>query len=167
MTPTGRSALGNFAGHSFCGPLNGGQRGYGYTDDRTQVIKAEATVIREYAQWALAGESLTEMAYDMNARGLTTSTGRSWSQSALKLVLISARISGRPKYRPTDSYEHGHKPLLGEITATGCWPTIISVTDSDRLRAKRFPPGEGRSQDRSRRRQNRSRRSTGRPTHRS
>jgi hypothetical protein len=51
------------------------------------------------------------------------------------LVLISARISGRREHVPAGSYEYGHWPLLGEITATGCRPAIISEADSDRLRA--------------------------------
>ena len=153
-TPTGRfiaRALGAAARHEAehkaerqrrqlrqaaqAGKPNGGQRGYGYTHDRSQIIEEEAEVIREYARRALAGETLGEMANDLNARGLRTSTGRPWARTALKTVLISARISGRREYVPTDSYEHGHRPLLGEITATGCWPAIISETDSDRLRA--------------------------------
>jgi DNA invertase Pin-like site-specific DNA recombinase len=159
-TPTGRfiaRALGAAARHEAehkaerqrrqlrqaaeAGKPNGGQRGYGYTDDRSQVIEAEAAVIRELARRALAGESLNELAKDLNARGIATSTGRAWSRTGLKLVLISARISGRREYRPTDSYEHGHKPPLGEITATGCWPAIITVQDSDRLRALLTAPG--------------------------
>jgi len=133
------------------GSPHGGQRGYGYTPDRTEVIEAEASVIREFARRALAGEPLNEMAHDLNARGIPTSTGRAWSRSALKLVLISARISGRREYRPTDSYEPGHKPLLGEITATGCWPAIISVEESDRLRALLTAPERTKYARRSRR----------------
>jgi DNA invertase Pin-like site-specific DNA recombinase len=159
-TPTGRfiaRALGAAARHQAehkaerqrrqrrqsaqAGTPNGGQRGYGYTTDRTAIIDAEASVIRELARRALAGESLGEMAYDLNARGILTSTGREWSRSAVKQVLISARISGRREYRPTDSYEPGHKPLLGDITATGCWPAIISEQDSDLLRALLTAPG--------------------------
>jgi site-specific DNA recombinase len=123
------------------GSPHGGQRGYGYSHNRSVIIEAEAEVIREFARRALAGESLNEMAHDLNARGIATSTGKAWSRQALRLVLISARISGRCEYSPTDSYEHGHKPLLGEITATGCWPAIITVEESDRLRALLTAPG--------------------------
>ncbi|HEY1920503.1 MAG TPA: recombinase family protein [Streptosporangiaceae bacterium] len=159
-TPTGRfiaRALGAAARHEAehkaerqrrqrrqsaqAGTYNGGQRGYGHTLDRSQIIEAEAEVIREYARRALAGESLNEMAAAMTAQGMVTSTGRPWTRSALKTVLIAARISGRREYRPTDSYEHGHRPLTGEITATGCWPAIISEDDSDRLRALLTAPG--------------------------
>jgi len=87
-TPTGRfiaRALGAAARHEAehkaerqrrqlrqaaqAGKANGGQRGYDYTADRSQVIEEEAAVIREYARRALAGESLKEMANDLNARG--------------------------------------------------------------------------------------------------
>lgn len=50
-------------------------------------------------------------------------------------MLVSGRICGRREYKPTDSYEPGHRPLLGQLTATGAWPAIISPADSDRLRA--------------------------------
>jgi hypothetical protein len=76
-------------------------------------------VIRELARRALAGEHLGEMANDLNTRGITTSTGRPWSRLAVKMVLISTQISGRREHVPTDSYKHGHRPLLREITATG------------------------------------------------
>src|ERR1700723_903332 len=80
-TPTGRfiaRALGAAARHEAehkaegqrrqrrqsaeAGPPNGGQRGYGYSMDRTEIIEPEAEVIRELARRALAGESLGEMA---------------------------------------------------------------------------------------------------------
>jgi hypothetical protein len=112
-----------------------GRRGYGHTRDRAQIIEAEAAIIREIARRTLAGETIKELAAEMNARGYTTVNGRAWTRQSLRLVLVSARISGRREYRPTDSYEHGQRPLLGPITATDAWPAIISPEDSDRLRA--------------------------------
>lgn len=153
-TPTGRfiaRALGAAARHEAehkserqrrqlrqaaeAGKPHSGQRGYGHTADRSQVIEAEAAVIREYARRALAGESVKELAGDLNRRGIPTSTGRDWTRQALRVVLLSGRISGRREYRPTDSYEPGRRPPTGEITAAGAWPAIISPADSDRLRA--------------------------------
>jgi DNA invertase Pin-like site-specific DNA recombinase len=130
------------------GKPNGGQRGYGYSTDRTQIIEAEAEVIQEFARRARAGEPLGEMAYDLNERGITTSTGKQWSRTALRTVLLSARISGRREYLPGDSYEYGHKPPTGEITATGCGPAIISEEDSDRLRALLAAPGRDKNPSR-------------------
>ncbi len=112
-----------------------GARGYGHTRDRAQVIEAEAQVIRECARRALAGESVKGLAVALNDQGILTITGRQWTRQALRAVLISARISGRREYRPTDSYEPGHRPLTGPITAAGMWPQIVSPEDSDRLRA--------------------------------
>jgi hypothetical protein len=46
-------------------------------------------------------------------------------------MLMSARISGRREYRRTN----GQRVLAGTITATACWPIIITVEESDTLRA--------------------------------
>jgi site-specific DNA recombinase len=125
------------------GKPHSGQRGYGYSRDRSQVIEAEAEVIRDCARRALAGQNIKSLAADLNARGITTVEGRPWSRQGLRLVLVSARISGRREYRPADSHRPGAAPMIGEITATGCWPSIISPEDSDRLRALLYKgPGE-------------------------
>jgi site-specific DNA recombinase len=87
------------------------------------------------ARRAPAGESVKDLARELNARGITTVSGSQWSPQGLRLVLVSGRISGRREYKPTDSYEPGHRPLLGQLTATDSWSAIISPADSDRLRA--------------------------------
>jgi site-specific DNA recombinase len=130
------------------GNAHAGQRGYGYTLDRSQIIDAEADVIRDCARRALAGENVKSLAVDLNARGITTVAGKAWTRQGLRLVLVSARISGRREYRPTDSYPAGRRPMIGEITATGCWPAIITPEDSDRLRALLYK-GPGQPQMRS------------------
>jgi hypothetical protein len=43
------------------------QRGYGYTPDRKAIIQPEAEVIRAMARRALAGESVKDLAADLNA----------------------------------------------------------------------------------------------------
>lgn len=91
------------------GRPHGGQRGYGYTVDRSAIIESEAEVIREMTRRALAGESIKDLARELNARGLRTVSGGPWSRQALRAVLASARISGRREYKPTDSYEPGHR----------------------------------------------------------
>lgn len=109
-------------------------RGFGYARDLSAVIEDEAAVIRECAARVLAGESLKSVAAMLNTRGVRTSQGNPWTTQGLRLMLASARISGRREYKPTNSYQ-GTRPLLGEITATDCWPAIISPADSDSLRA--------------------------------
>ena len=55
--------------------------------------------------------------------------GGQWMAPVLKSVLTSARISGRREYH-------------GDIVADNAWPAIISLADSDQLRALLNRPGK-------------------------
>jgi site-specific DNA recombinase len=95
----------------------------------------EGPIVVECARRVLAGESIASVTRDLNQRGVLTSAGNSWNRITLRRMLCSASISGRREHIPTDSYE-GVRPLVGEIVSTESdWPGIISVEDSDRLRA--------------------------------
>lgn len=120
------------------GRPHGGPRGFGYEIDRVTIIPSEAEIIRELKVRCLAGESLNSMARDMNARGITTATGGKWSTKTILQVLISARISGRREHTPKSTRT---QTALGEIVAVDCWPAIITVDESDRLRALLTSPG--------------------------
>jgi site-specific DNA recombinase len=125
------------AGHQ----VAGGRRPYGYALERgTGRIKAavdpvEGPIVEECARRVLAGESIASLVRDLNQRGLPTSAGNRWNRTTLRRMLCSARISGRREHIPTDSYQ-GVRPLVGEIvSAMSDWPAIISVDESNRLRA--------------------------------
>lgn len=129
----------------------GGARPYGYADDRVTVVESEAAVIRECARRVLAGETLSSVVRDLQARGVTTAAGKPWLVTKLRKMLISARISGRREYTPRRSGE-SRRPAVGEIVGDAQWPAIISPEDSDRLRAlltnpnrRTFTPGTGRT----------------------
>jgi DNA invertase Pin-like site-specific DNA recombinase len=100
----------------------GGTRPFGFEDDRKTIRPAEAVSIVELKNRVLAGESIRSLCFDLNERGIRTSTGGEWVPGVLKRMLHSARISGRREHN-------------GEIVADAEWPEIISATDSDRLRA--------------------------------
>jgi site-specific DNA recombinase len=125
------------AGHQ----VAGGRRPYGYALERgTGRIKAtvdpvEGPIVQECARRVLAGESIASITRDLNQRGVLTSAGNPWNRTTLRRMLCSARLSARREHIPTDSYE-GVRPLVGEIVSTESdWPGIISVEESDRLRA--------------------------------
>ena len=125
------------AGHQ----VAGGRRPYGYALERgTGRIKAtvdviEGPIVVECTQRILAGEAIASVTRDLNDRGILTSAGNRWNRTTLRRMLCSARISGRREHIPSDSYK-GVRPLVGEIvSATSDWPAIISVEDSDRIRA--------------------------------
>jgi DNA invertase Pin-like site-specific DNA recombinase len=118
----------------------GGRRPYGYRltereDGRRtlpfSVVDEEAEIIREVVRRALLEEPLRAIVRDLHGRGVPTVFGGPWRPHVLRDLLVSARISGRREIR-----REGDKRLvIGTIVADGNWPAIISVEDSDRLRA--------------------------------
>lgn len=99
----------------------GGTRPYGYEADRRTVVEAEAVVIRELADRALAGEAVRALCRDLDERGLSTVTGVSWKPWTLTRLLMSGRISGQREHR-------------GAIVAEAEWPGIIAPQQTAQLR---------------------------------
>jgi site-specific DNA recombinase len=124
----------------------GGGRPFGYEEDRLTLRPAEAELIREAARRALSGEPLRNICRDWQRRGIVSpwagrrfkvngdirvNAGR-WSSQVLRRILMSARISGRRELKTVD----GKRGATGAITSEHAeWPAIVSVADSDRLRA--------------------------------
>jgi DNA invertase Pin-like site-specific DNA recombinase len=111
--------------------LGGGGRAYGYErvrDERDKVVhriyEPEAAVLREVANRALAGESLTRLSAELNSRGVPTSQRGRWQPSKLRALLTSPFHTGR--------FPDG---------ARGSWPAIFSDDEATLLRA-RFPRDE-------------------------
>lgn len=111
----------------------GGTRPFGFEDNRKTIRRAEGTVISEAGGRVLAGESVRSICFDLNARGILTSTGGEWVPNVLTRMLKSARISGRREHH-------------GEIVATAEWPAIIDAATSDRLRAVLSDPSRRKNE---------------------
>ena len=120
--------------------MSGSSRPFGYEKDRITVRPDEAAIIREAARRILARETLSNVCRDFHERGITNTQGGSFKVHSLRRMLASARISGRREYKPWSTNQKGTKPLIGEITADAVWDGIISVEDSDRLRALLVTP---------------------------
>ncbi|MQA85896.1 MAG: recombinase family protein [Streptosporangiales bacterium] len=143
------------------GKRHGGARPFGYRwvfewidegDDkprrviREEVDKTEALYIRKAARRVLAGESVRSVAAWLNAEGVRTRQGNPWTVASLTNLLVSARISGRREYKPTDSYRGRRRPLVGQIVKKNAYPKIITVEQSDALRALLTRPERRRNQ---------------------
>jgi DNA invertase Pin-like site-specific DNA recombinase len=109
----------------------GGHRPFGYEADGVTIREDEAEVIRWLAGAVLSGQNLSSLVRELTERGIQTVRGRTWHQTSLRRMLVTARISGRREHIPAGS---APRSLIGEITATAVWPAIISPEDSDRLR---------------------------------
>ena len=107
---------------ALAGKPNGGTRPIGYESDHVTMRSAEAKVIRDGARMLLRGHSIMSVVKAWNAAGSKTVAGRSWYPSAVRRVLMSARIGGMREHED-------------EIVGKAIWPAIISAIDSTRLRA--------------------------------
>lgn len=112
---------------------NGGPRPFGFRriysgeGDRRKILRDElehdeAEVIRECARRLLAGDSLRSIVGDLNARGVTSSTGARWSMQAMRAMLRSGRIAGLRERKDV---------VIGKAV----WPAIITEDEHKRLRA--------------------------------
>jgi site-specific DNA recombinase len=117
----------------------GGTRAYGYEADRLTIREDEAVIVRESARRVLAGEPIRAIARDLNSRKVPTATGKQWTATTLKRLLVSGRISGQREHQPRSRSETKRK-IAGELVADAEWPGIISKTDTQRLRAILLDP---------------------------
>jgi site-specific DNA recombinase len=125
----------------------GGGRPFGYDPDRKTIRLDEALLIREAAERVLAGEGINGICRDWTARGIKSAKGHAWHRRVMTAMLASTRISGR-RERRTDANGKHYAVGIDPVTAT--WDGIISVEQSDRLRALLSDPGRRPGAKRSR-----------------
>lgn len=100
----------------------GGRRPFGFEPDAVTERPAEAEAIRTATRDVLAGDSLRSVARRWNDAGLTTATGKVWSTSAVRTVLLRPRNAG----------------LVGNgdrIIGEAAWPPLVERDTWEALRA--------------------------------
>jgi DNA invertase Pin-like site-specific DNA recombinase len=96
------------------GRHHGGIRCYGYQKDGMTVVPGEAAEIVSACKLVAEGASLRSIVADMNARGVSTVTGkRRWTSQQLRQTLRSPRIAGYSTHK-------------GVIVGTAAWPAIVA-----------------------------------------
>lgn len=85
------------------------RRPFGFDRDGHEVtiVETEAAEIRKAADALLAGLTLTDVAADLNTRGVGTSLGGQWNVKTLKQVILNPRVAGRVVYKGEDMGVHG------------------------------------------------------------
>ncbi|NIL56215.1 recombinase family protein [Salinispora arenicola] len=101
------------------GRWKGGRRPFGYEADGVTVRPTEAQVVQDATTTILAGGSLRGIATNLNLHGVVTSTGRAWSPTELRKMLLRPRNAGLMEHR-------------GEVVGYATWPPLV---DEDRWRA--------------------------------
>jgi site-specific DNA recombinase len=95
------------------GRHHGGIRPYGYEKDGVTAKPAEAAEVFAACKAIASGASLRGIVRDMNARGVTTVTGKPWTSERLRQTLMSPRIAGHCT----------HKGVI--VGAGAAWPAIV------------------------------------------
>ncbi|MFE0462017.1 recombinase family protein [Kitasatospora sp. NPDC058965] len=112
----------------------GGLRRFGYTPGLTELVPAEAAVVRELFTRYLAGESLRALALDLNQRRTPTAYGNKWTVSGVGRILEAPRYAG---LRVLDG-QVARTPAGEYVVAE--WPPCVTVADwqaAQDLRASR------------------------------
>jgi site-specific DNA recombinase len=104
-------------------PNGGGQRPYGYAEDKVTVDPVEAKVIKTVVARFIAGESLRSLATWLNTQDIPTVFGKKWQTHTLQGILTSPRIAGLRIHR-------------GEVAGKAAWKPIISERDRARVLAR-------------------------------
>lgn len=99
-------------------------------EQRLVLNEAEAAILRECVQRVLAGESIWKITLDLNARGIPTSTGKTWATQVLRRVLLRDRNWGMRKHQPLGK---DGKPKGRPMLYPGQWEPIIDAETHDRV----------------------------------
>jgi DNA invertase Pin-like site-specific DNA recombinase len=119
------------------GRWGGGRRPYGYEADGVTLVAAEAAVVARCCAEVLAGASLTGLARELNSRQVTTSTGKAWTATELRRVLLRPRTAGLMQHHGKVIGPAGWPPLVDEPT----WRAVVALlTDPDRTTNPGRPP---------------------------
>jgi DNA invertase Pin-like site-specific DNA recombinase len=98
------------------GQWRGGPRPYGYQPDGVTLEPVEAANVAWATREILLGASLRSLATELNQRGATTSTGRNWTGTELRRVLLRARNAALIESR-------------GEIVGQAAWPAVVTRSE--------------------------------------
>ncbi|MFS0700020.1 recombinase family protein [Cellulomonas sp. 179-A 4D5 NHS] len=100
------------------GRHRGGPRPFGWEADGMTVKPEEAAALLQAARHVLAGRTLAAIARELNDAGVLTTTGRTWTYSALRTALC------RPRNAGLVSRGRGDRPGM-ELVGAAQWPAII------------------------------------------
>jgi site-specific DNA recombinase len=107
----------------------GGRRPFGYEADGVTPITAERDALRWAAAEILAGTSLNAVCAGLNKRKIRTSTGKEWSPTELRRVLVRPRNAGLSQHRTCgqdqEPGKHHHTEKCVEVVGRAQWPALL------------------------------------------
>ncbi|MDH6579126.1 recombinase family protein [Kitasatospora sp. MAP5-34] len=117
-------------------PHGGGRRRYGYTAGMTDLIEAEAAIVREIFSRFLTGDpahtpSLRALTLDLNQRGIPTAGGGRWTVGGVARIIDAPRYAGLRIVRGKPARNDDGSYVLAN------WPAVVSIADWENAQLKR------------------------------
>jgi DNA invertase Pin-like site-specific DNA recombinase len=75
------------------GKFVGAPRLYGFLPDRSAVVPQEVQILMEVTERILSGESVGSIVRDLNARAISSTTGKHWRSNTLRQVMENANLA--------------------------------------------------------------------------
>ncbi len=98
------------------------------------INREEADVVRECVARVLKGEGLWRIVNDLNARGITTSTGTTWATQTLRRMLLRWRNCGIRTHRGKEAGPGQWEPIIDRATHER---VVATLTDPSRRKNNR------------------------------
>jgi site-specific DNA recombinase len=141
------------------GRWSGGPRPYGYRpevaeDGKGKILAVdpdEAAIVRRIAEEILAGESLYAIAVGLNADGIPSAKGGTWTRATVRNLVRSEHVLGRVSVAvrgPNGEPTRDRRPLLDEDgVPVVAWTPLLDLDTAERVRALTdSTPTPGRSE---------------------
>ncbi|WP_329101643.1 recombinase family protein [Streptomyces sp. NBC_01439] len=115
----------------------GGNRAFGWADDKRTIIDKEAWQIKAAARMLLAGVKASTIIRKWNAAGRLTTKGNPWSRRTFVLMMTSPRMVGYRVHGPMDQPHHTRyltddqgNPVKGQYPAIldeHTWHSVVAL----------------------------------------
>lgn len=110
-------------------PHGGGRRAFGYQPGMWALIEDEARVVREIYARYLSGDSLRAIAWDLNARGVPTAGGSTWTITGVDRILAAPRYAGLRVFQGTVESDGDYRYAT--------WEPCVSVEEWQKAQSER------------------------------
>lgn len=114
------------------GKYRGGKRPFGFKEDGVTVLEKEAEVIRWATAGIIEGRPIRALARELNERGLRTSTGKEWTHTQLRDVLLrprNAALINRGRMGGSEPTEIIGKAVWPAIVDEETWRALVAVLE--------------------------------------
>lgn len=108
-------------------PPTGGNRPFGWQDDRATAHPVEAPLLAAAARDHLAGRSLNSIVREWQRGGVKTTTGREWTTTSLKRAFQNPRMCGWRRLNGEIVTDDSGKPYVGS------WDALIEPEEWEAL----------------------------------